>query len=97
MILYLIFYLLLLWRGLAFSLKEACDRHIFQGISLSHNGPYLSHLMYFDDVMVVGEWFEINFINLNRILRCFYLASGLKANLLKSKVFGIDVDDIDID
>ncbi|KAL7597416.1 hypothetical protein Lser_V15G29053 [Lactuca serriola] len=77
-------------EGVSVSMKEACDRHIFQGISLPHGGPILSHLMY------VGEWSGINFLNLNRILRCFFLASGLKVNLCKSKVFGIGVDDIDI-
>ncbi|KAI3752502.1 hypothetical protein L2E82_24535 [Cichorium intybus] len=44
----------------------------------------------------VGEWSEVNFINLNRILRCFYLASGLKVNLAKSRVFGIGVEEIEI-
>lgn len=34
-------------------------------------------------------------ILLNRILRCFNLASGLKVNLNKKKVFGIGVDNID--
>lgn len=83
-------------EGHSVSLKEACNCHIFQGISLPHDGPYLSHLMYVDDVTFVGEWYKINLINLNRIFRCFYLAFSLRINLLKSKVFGIRVDSLDI-
>nr|KAJ0202709.1 hypothetical protein LSAT_V11C500285080 [Lactuca sativa] len=84
-------------EGLSVCLKDACDHLILRGISLPNNGPILSHLMYADDVMIVGEWYELNFINLNRILRCFHLSSGLKVNLGKSKVFGIGVDNLDID
>lgn len=52
--------------------------------------------MYVDDVTFVGEWFEVNFINLNRILRCFYLASILRVDLRKSKIFAIGVDKLTI-
>nr|KAJ0211213.1 hypothetical protein LSAT_V11C400165120 [Lactuca sativa] len=45
----------------------------------------------------MGEWSKINFLNLNRLLRCFFLASGLKVNLNKSKVCGIGVDDLEIE
>lgn len=52
--------------------------------------------MYADDVTFIGEWSEMNFVNLNRILRCFYLSSGLKVNLHKSKVYGVGVENIEI-
>ncbi|GJZ55143.1 hypothetical protein Tco_0610336 [Tanacetum coccineum] len=38
-----------------------------------------------------GEWFIVNAKNLSRILTCFHLASGLKVNFNKSKIFGIGV------
>lgn len=90
------FLFVLAMEGLSASLKEACCKHLFHGISLPNNGPMVSHLMYADDVTFIGEWSEVNFINLNRILRCFYLASGLKVNLAKSRVFGIGIEEIEI-
>lgn len=86
------FLFVLAMEGLTVSLKEACSQFIFNGISLSEEGPGISHLMYADDVTFVGEWSESNFLNLNRILRCFFIASGLKVNLSKSKVFGVGVE-----
>lgn len=83
-------------EGLSVSIKEACSQNLFDGVSLPNNGPTISHLMYADDVSFVGEWSESNLINLNRILRCFYIALGLKVNLHKSKVFGVGVDDIEL-
>ncbi|KAL7588571.1 hypothetical protein Lser_V15G38261 [Lactuca serriola] len=38
----------------------------------------------------------MKFVNPNRLLRCFYTASGLKVNLNKSKVFGIGVQEIEV-
>lgn len=43
-----------------------------------------------------GEWTQVNFINLNRLFECFFIASGFKANLCKSTVFGVGVDNMDI-
>ncbi|KAI3721405.1 hypothetical protein L2E82_32415 [Cichorium intybus] len=83
--------------GLSVSLKEACCKHVFHGISFPNEGPYVSHLMYADDVTFIGEWSEMNLINLNRLLRCYYLASGLRVNLSKSKVFGIGVEKEEVD
>lgn len=77
-------------------MNEVCGHHIFQGISLPNNGTYLSHLMYAGDVTFVGEWTEVNFINRNRLLRCFYIASNLKVNLCKSTVFGVSVDNTEV-
>ncbi|KAL4586081.1 hypothetical protein LXL04_010712 [Taraxacum kok-saghyz] len=90
------FLFILAMEGLSLTMREACEQHRFQGISTPNGGPMLSHLMYADDVTFIGDWSEMNLINLNRILRCFYLASGLKVNLNKSKVFGVGVEDEEI-
>lgn len=58
-------------------LKVACEQHIFQGVSLPNREPMVSHLFYSDDMAFTGDWSESNFINLNRILRCFYIAFSL--------------------
>ncbi|KAJ0558404.1 putative reverse transcriptase zinc-binding domain-containing protein [Helianthus annuus] len=46
--------------------------------------------------MFLGKWSYNNFLNLRRILRCFYLTSGLKVNLLKCNVYGIGVSEMEI-
>nr|GEW86843.1 phytanoyl-CoA dioxygenase [Tanacetum cinerariifolium] len=61
-----------------------------QGISLNDSFT-ISHLFYADDVVFIGEWNNNNIHTLLSVLRCFYLASGLKINLHKSKLMGIGV------
>ncbi|XP_076922813.1 uncharacterized protein LOC143584705 [Bidens hawaiensis] len=46
-----------------------------------------------EKVVVVG----LNFLNLCRILRIFSNISGLRVNLSKSKVFGVEVLDHEVD
>ncbi|GJT09776.1 RNA-directed DNA polymerase, eukaryota [Tanacetum coccineum] len=63
---------------------------MFKGLSIQGSDP-ISHLFYADDAVFLGEWSEENLVNLVRILDCFYLASGLKINLHKSKILGVGV------
>ncbi|KAJ0561825.1 putative RNA-directed DNA polymerase [Helianthus annuus] len=72
---------------------EACSIGLFDGIKCETHGPVLSHFMYADDVIFIGEWSSRNALNLNRILRCFYLVSGLRVNLSKSSIYGVGVDE----
>nr|GEY73167.1 RNA-directed DNA polymerase, eukaryota, reverse transcriptase zinc-binding domain protein [Tanacetum cinerariifolium] len=51
----------------------------------------LSHLFYADDVVFVGKWDKQNVITIVNVLKCFFLASGLKINLHKSKLMGIGI------
>ena len=83
-------------EGLSVTMRSACERHIFRPVQLPNDGPQLSHLLYADDVTFIGEWSDLNLVNLNRILRCFHVASGLKVNLNKSRVFGAGVEEHEI-
>ena len=87
------FLFVLVMEALSVTMRLATSCHRFHGIKVPNRGPVLTHLMYADDVTFIREWNEVNLVNLRRILRCFYLASGLKVNLCKSKVFGVDVED----
>ncbi|KAL7604825.1 uncharacterized mitochondrial protein AtMg01250-like [Lactuca sativa] len=84
-------------EGLHISMDAACDLHHFRGLSLPYNNVSVSHFMFADDVTFIGKWSKINFLNLNRLLGCFFLASRLEVNLNKSKFYGIGVDDLEIE
>ncbi|GKC14551.1 RNA-directed DNA polymerase, eukaryota [Tanacetum coccineum] len=67
------------------------DAGFYKGISL--NASFMiSHLFYADDVVFVGEWNTLNIKTLTNVLKCFYLASGLKINFHKSKLMGVGVN-----
>ncbi|GJV51162.1 putative RNA-directed DNA polymerase, eukaryota, reverse transcriptase zinc-binding domain protein [Tanacetum coccineum] len=69
---------------------EATNNNLFHGIKMGKDKVYISHLNY-DDALILGEWSISNAKNLSRILTCFHLASGLKVNFNKSKIFSIGV------
>ncbi|KAJ0519996.1 putative RNA-directed DNA polymerase [Helianthus annuus] len=73
-------------------MKKATMVGLFHGIRCNTNGPILSHFLYADDVVFLGEWSNSNALNLKRILRCFYLTSGLKVNLAKCSLYGVGVN-----
>lgn len=76
-------------EGLHRAIETAKEQNLFSGIQLSNGGPVISHLQYADDAIFCGDWSIQNARNLIRILKCFELATGLKVNLNKSKLFGI--------
>ncbi|GJZ47587.1 RNA-directed DNA polymerase, eukaryota [Tanacetum coccineum] len=63
---------------------------VFKGIQLDGTTS-ISHLFYADDAVFVGEWSDSNMKSIVTILKCFFLASGLKINIHKSQVLGIGV------
>jgi hypothetical protein len=76
-------------EALSLLFNKAEDAGAFSGIQLPNNGPKISHLIYADDVIFLGEWSEENVRNLNRFLRVFQLVSWLSVNLAKSNLFGV--------
>nr|GEX48002.1 reverse transcriptase domain, reverse transcriptase zinc-binding domain protein [Tanacetum cinerariifolium] len=75
-----------------FKMERACNKGIYQGISLMQDGDNLSLLQHADDALLFGKWSRSNANTLILILKCFEEASGLKVNLAKSKIFGIGVE-----
>ena len=90
------FLFLILMEAFSGLMKKACDIGAFDGLRLPNDGPVLSHLLYADDAMLMGEWSIVNFENMKRVLKIFYLCSGLKINLHKSVLFGVGVDNEEI-
>ena len=72
-------------------MKNAEEKHLFEGIKVGKYGEPISHLQYADDVVFFGQWKSTNFRNLLKILECFQRMSGLKMNAGKSKLFGLGV------
>nr|GEX39836.1 reverse transcriptase domain, reverse transcriptase zinc-binding domain protein [Tanacetum cinerariifolium]GEY24961.1 reverse transcriptase domain, reverse transcriptase zinc-binding domain protein [Tanacetum cinerariifolium] len=66
------------------------------GLSLPEDGANISLLQYADDALFFGEWSKSNMIQLLHILNCFHDVSGVKINLLKSRLFGIDVSEEEV-
>ena len=79
-------------EALASILTKATDLGVFEGIRLPNGGPTLSHLFYADDALIIGRWSKDNLKMTSRLLRIFYLCSGLKINLHKSHLFGMGVN-----
>ncbi|GKC03810.1 putative RNA-directed DNA polymerase, eukaryota, reverse transcriptase zinc-binding domain protein [Tanacetum coccineum] len=86
-----LFLFILAVEALNVALVEATNHNIFHGIKVRKDNVHMSHLQYADDALILGEWSLINAKNLSRILTCFHIASGLKVNFNKSKLFGIGV------
>ncbi|GKE70212.1 hypothetical protein Tco_1528284 [Tanacetum coccineum] len=56
----------------------------------------ISHLQFANDTLFIGQWSLANAKNLSSILTCFHLASGLKVNFNKSKLYGIGAHSNDL-
>ncbi|XP_022032151.1 uncharacterized protein LOC110933227 [Helianthus annuus] len=69
----------------------AVEVELFHGFKSPNEGPVISHLLFADDAIIVGEWSRRNVNNIARLLRCFYLVPGLKINYFKSSLFGVGV------
>jgi hypothetical protein len=85
------FLFILAVEALNIAFLEARNNNIFHGVEVDKDKIHISHLQFADDALIIGEWSRTNAKNLSRILTCFHLASGLKVNFNKSKLYGIGV------
>nr|GEW04786.1 RNA-directed DNA polymerase, eukaryota [Tanacetum cinerariifolium] len=74
----------------AFSEGKATSDGLFKGIQIQ-GSMAISHLFYADEAVFLGEWSDSNMDNIVKILKCFFLGSGLKINIQKSQVLGVGV------
>nr|GEV59872.1 RNA-directed DNA polymerase, eukaryota [Tanacetum cinerariifolium] len=81
---------ILVMESLHLSFSRAVDEWLFTGIRLEMSLS-LSHPFYADNALFIGEWNNANLTGIINILKCFYLASGLQINILKSQVLGVGV------
>ncbi|GKA98526.1 RNA-directed DNA polymerase, eukaryota [Tanacetum coccineum] len=85
------FLFILVMESLHLSFQRVVDTGMFKGLTLN-DSLCLSHMFYADDAIFVGQWSDGNITTLLHVLDCFYHASGLKINLRKSKIMGVNVD-----
>nr|GEW35765.1 hypothetical protein [Tanacetum cinerariifolium] len=90
------FLFILAMEGLHALISKAKSLGLYKGVNIGCGSMNISHLLYADDVTFVGDWDQSNAYNLISILRCFYLVSGLKININKSKIIGVNVPKDDI-
>ncbi|GJV91775.1 hypothetical protein Tco_1539588 [Tanacetum coccineum] len=74
-------------ESLHISFKRVVDAGMFNGIVLN-SVMHLSHMLYADDAVFMGQWSTKNIDTIIYVLKCFHRASGLCINLSKSKVIG---------
>lgn len=54
------FIFLILIEGLNIVMKEACTKGIFKGMRIPNSDLCISHLLYADNALIVGEWSDDN-------------------------------------
>ncbi|GJW10715.1 RNA-directed DNA polymerase, eukaryota [Tanacetum coccineum] len=84
------FLFILIMESLHLSFNNVVNVGLYNGIQIDES-LNLSHLFYADDVIFVGKWNSSNLSTIVNVLKWFYLASGLKINLNKSKLMGIGI------
>ena len=85
------FLFILVMEGLHMVIENATLAGRLQGIHVGMESIAVSHLFYADDAIFLGEWSNTNIHNIVLLLRCFFLSSGLKINLMKCKLMGVGV------
>lgn len=90
------FLFILVMESLHLSLSRVLEAGLFKGIAIN-NSLTISHLFYADGAVFVGKWDISNIKTIVNVLNSYFMALGLKINLLKSKLMGVGVSKEDID
>nr|GEY64785.1 RNA-directed DNA polymerase, eukaryota, reverse transcriptase zinc-binding domain protein [Tanacetum cinerariifolium] len=78
-----------IFHGLHVAVEDAILVGCFQGVTVGSLS--ISHLLFVDDVVFLGEWSRSHIINVVNLIQCFYRVSGLKVNLHKYNLYGMCV------
>ncbi|PNX58635.1 ribonuclease H, partial [Trifolium pratense] len=85
------FLFLIVAEGLSGMMNKAAAIGKFKGFKVNANLDF--HLLQFaDDTIIMGEGCWENLWTIKSLLRGFELVSGLKINFVKSKLYGVNVD-----
>ncbi|GJZ93044.1 RNA-directed DNA polymerase, eukaryota [Tanacetum coccineum] len=84
------FLFILIMESLHLSFKNVVNAGLYKGLPID-SSLTLFHLFYADDAVFVDKWDKQYVATLVNVLKCFFLASGRKINLHKSKLMGIGI------
>ncbi|KAL4313144.1 hypothetical protein GQ457_01G007670 [Hibiscus cannabinus] len=86
----------LVGEALSMLITKATQLDLFRGVEVGKNtnGNWLivSHIQFADDLIIFSEAKEESIRNIKRMLKIFELASGLRLNLKKSKLYDINTE-----
>ncbi|KAL4383150.1 hypothetical protein GQ457_15G021490 [Hibiscus cannabinus] len=80
-------------EALSALLRNATARGLFTRLFIGQSRVEVSHIQFADDLILFCGADETQIKNVVRLLKGFELAAGLKLNLKKSKLLGINVED----
>ncbi|GAU48580.1 hypothetical protein TSUD_369510 [Trifolium subterraneum] len=86
------FLFLIAAEGLTGLVNKAINIGKFQGFKV-HDNLQFPILQFADDTVLICEGSWVNVSTIKTILRGFELVSGMKINFVKSKIYGINVDE----
>ena len=72
---------------LSFFIHDKCSNNLWDPLKVACGGPAFSHLCYADDLVLFAKANLKNSQSIKDVLESFCELSGLKVNLLKSKIF----------
>jgi hypothetical protein len=78
-------------EGLAGMMKKAVEIGKFKGFHINHSIKF-QILQFADDTIIMGEGSWNNLWTIKSMLRGFELVSGLKINFVKSKLYGLNIE-----
>nr|XP_043633323.1 uncharacterized protein LOC122604499 [Erigeron canadensis] len=87
---------IIVMEALSVMFNKATEAGVIHGVEMGNDRLSLSHMLYVDDCVILGEWVEDNLINVARVLHIFNLCSGLNIHLGKSNLYGIGICDAEI-
>lgn len=73
--------------------EEPISVGLFEGLKFPNGGPVISHFLFADNVIIMGNGFARNIWNISRLLRGFFLISDLRVNRFKSSIYGVGIQD----
>ncbi|GMJ02965.1 hypothetical protein HRI_003965700 [Hibiscus trionum] len=81
----------LVGEALSVLIRKGMAIKIVEGIRMGDSNLVISHLQFADDLVLFSMAKEEKVRNIKRVLRIFEIVSGLKLNMKKTKIYGINV------
>lgn len=74
-------------------LRRGADRGVVRGLTVGVDGCHVSHLQFADDIILFLPDDRENFLHVLMIIQVFELVFGIRINLGKSGIAGINIQE----